>query len=57
MPMGEHHPGDIKKPIQPIAADKLDLVLGAGSTIPRPSKRVLKNVTLQTAFSPRSRCD
>jgi glycosyltransferase involved in cell wall biosynthesis len=42
---GEHRPGDIKKLTQPIAADKLDLVLGARSTIPRPSERMLNNLT------------
>ena len=42
---GEHRPNDIKKLVQPIAADKLDLVLGARSTIPRPSERLLNKLT------------
>ena len=42
---GKHQPDDIKKLTRPIAADKLDLVLGARSTIPRPSERALNNLT------------
>ena len=42
---GKHQPDDIKKLTRPIAADKLDLVLRARSTIPRPSERMLNYLT------------
>jgi len=42
---GEHRPEDIKRLIHPIKEDKLDLVLGARSTVPRPSERALNELT------------
>jgi hypothetical protein len=42
---GEHRPEDIERLIDPLREDKLDLVLGARSTIPRPSERVLNELT------------
>lgn len=42
---GEHRPEDIERLIQPIEEDRLDLVLGARTTIPRPSERVLNELT------------
>ena len=38
---GEHRPADIDRLVEPILADRLDLVLGARETIPRPSERLL----------------
>ncbi len=38
---GEHRPDDIDRLVEPILADRLDLVLGARETIPRPSERLL----------------
>jgi glycosyltransferase involved in cell wall biosynthesis len=38
---GEHRPGDIDRLVEPILADRLDLVLGARERIPRPSERLL----------------
>jgi glycosyltransferase involved in cell wall biosynthesis len=42
---GEHRPTDVQKLLQPIEEDELDLVLGARATIPRPSERVLNELT------------
>ncbi|RZV10888.1 glycosyltransferase involved in cell wall biosynthesis [Natrinema hispanicum] len=42
---GEHRPRDIETLIQPIKQDRLDLVLGARATIPRPSERFLNKLT------------
>jgi len=42
---GEHRPRDIETLIQPIKQDRLDLVLGARATIPRPSERFLNELT------------
>lgn len=42
---GEHRTKDIEKLVQPIRDDRLDLVLGARDTIPRPSERVLNKLT------------
>ncbi len=42
---GEHRPEDIERLINPIQEGKLDLVLGARSTIPRPSERLLNKLT------------
>jgi len=38
---GEHRAADIDRLVEPILADRLDLVLGARETIPRPSERLL----------------
>ena len=38
---GEHRAADIDRLVEPIRADRLDLVLGARETIPRPSERLL----------------
>jgi len=38
---GEHRPDDIDRLVEPILADRLDLVLGARERIPRPSERLL----------------
>ena len=38
---GEHRPADIDRLVEPVLADRLDLVLGARETIPRPSERLL----------------
>ena len=42
---GEHRPSDIQRLVRPINDDNLDLVLGARSTIPRPSERFLNTLT------------
>ncbi|RLM83745.1 glycosyltransferase family 2 protein [Halobellus sp. Atlit-38R] len=42
---GEHRPRDIEKLVRPIKEDRLDLVLGARETIPRPSERLLNELT------------
>jgi glycosyltransferase involved in cell wall biosynthesis len=42
---GEHRPSDIQRLVRPINDDDLDLVLGARSTIPRPSERFLNTLT------------
>jgi glycosyltransferase involved in cell wall biosynthesis len=42
---GEHRTEDIERLVQPIEDDKVDLVLGARATIPRPSERVLNRLT------------
>jgi glycosyltransferase involved in cell wall biosynthesis len=42
---GEHRPEDIERLIHPIRQDNVDLVLGARSTIPRPSERALNKLT------------
>jgi glycosyltransferase involved in cell wall biosynthesis len=42
---GEHRPTDIERLVQPIRNDRLDLVLGARTTIPRPSERILNRLT------------
>lgn len=42
---GEHRPDDIHTLVQPINEDRLDLVLGARTTIPRPSERLLNKLT------------
>lgn len=41
---GEHRPADIDRLVEPIRADRLDLVLGARATIPRPSERLLNRL-------------
>lgn len=41
---GEHRPADIDRLVDPILADRLDLVLGARETIPRPSERLLNRL-------------
>lgn len=41
---GEHRPADIEALVDPIRTDELDLVLGARSTIPRPSERLLNTL-------------
>jgi len=38
---GEHRPTDVARLVAPIEEDRLDLVLGARATIPRPSERLL----------------
>lgn len=38
---GEHRPADIERVVEPVLADRLDLVLGARERIPRPSERLL----------------
>ena len=38
---GEHRPRDVPRLVAPIETDELDLVLGARSTGPRPSERLL----------------
>ncbi|MEF8776758.1 MAG: glycosyltransferase family 2 protein [Haloarculaceae archaeon] len=42
---GEHRMSDVEKLLEPIRDEGLDLVLGARSTIPRPSERVLNSLT------------
>ena len=42
---GEHRPEDVEKLVRPIERDRLDLVLGARATIPRPSERLLDELT------------
>lgn len=42
---GEHRTEDIETLVRPIRDDRLDLVLGARETIPRPSERILNRVT------------
>ncbi|MFD1588932.1 glycosyltransferase family 2 protein [Halorientalis brevis] len=41
---GEHQPADVERLVAPIANDELDLVLGARTTIPRPSERLLNRL-------------
>ena len=41
---GEHRPEDIARLVDPILANRLDLVLGARATIPRPSERLLNRL-------------
>jgi len=41
---GEHRPGDVDRLVQPVRDDELDLVLGARTTIPRPSERLLNRL-------------
>ena len=41
----EHRTEDIERLVQPIKDDKVDVVLGARATIPRPSERVLNRLT------------
>jgi glycosyltransferase involved in cell wall biosynthesis len=41
---GEHRADDIATLVDPVAQDRLDLVLGARSEIPRPSERVLNGL-------------
>lgn len=43
---GEHRSDDIERVVRPIIEDQMDLVLGARTTIPRPSERLL-NVLAQ----------
>jgi glycosyltransferase involved in cell wall biosynthesis len=38
---GEHRPDDIERVVRPVIEDRMDLVLGARTTIPRPSERIL----------------
>jgi len=42
---GEHRPGDVARLASAIESHDLDLVLGARSTIPRPSERLLNRLT------------
>jgi len=42
---GEHRPEDVEKLVRSIERDRLDLVLGARATIPRPSERLLDELT------------
>lgn len=42
---GEHRPDDIERVVRPVIEDRLDLVLGARTTIPRPSERILSRLT------------
>jgi glycosyltransferase involved in cell wall biosynthesis len=42
---GEHRPADVARVAEPIDTRDLDLVLGARSTIPRPSERLLNHLT------------
>ena len=42
---GEHRPEDIEKLVRPIENNRVDLVLGARATIPRPSERFLNKLT------------
>ncbi len=42
---GEHRADDIATLVDPVEKDRLDLVLGARSAIPRPSERVLNGLT------------
>ena len=42
---GEHRPGDVARLAGAIESHDLDLVLGARSTIPRPSERLLNRLT------------
>ncbi|MEF8881046.1 MAG: glycosyltransferase family 2 protein [Halapricum sp.] len=42
---GEHRPGDVARVAEPIDTRDLDLVLGARSSIPRPSERLLNHLT------------
>lgn len=49
---GEHRPADVARVAEPIQTHDLDLVLGARSTIPRPSERLLNRLTqLRVAVS------
>ena len=41
---GEHRTADIDRLVDPIRADRLDLVLGARERIPRPSERLLNRL-------------
>lgn len=41
---GEHRPADVDRLVEPILADRLDLVLGARSRIPRLSERLLNRL-------------
>ena len=41
---GEHRPDDIERVVQPVIEDRMDLVLGARTTIPRPSERILSRL-------------
>lgn len=41
---GEHRPDDIERVVRPVIEDRLDLVLGARTTIPRPSERILSRL-------------
>ncbi|MDB2225998.1 glycosyltransferase family 2 protein [Halorubrum ezzemoulense] len=41
---GEHRPEDVDRLVRPVRDGKLDLVLGARSTIPRPSERLLNEL-------------
>ena len=41
---GEHRPEDIDRLVEPILADRLDLVLGSRETVPRPSERLLNRL-------------
>lgn len=41
---GEHRPSDVGRLVEPIESGELDLVLGARSTVPRPSERVLNSL-------------
>jgi len=41
---GEHRPADIDRLVEPVLADRFDLVLGARSRIPRPSERLLNRL-------------
>lgn len=42
---GEHRPDDIERVVRPVIEDRMDLVLGARTTIPRPSERILSRLT------------
>jgi glycosyltransferase involved in cell wall biosynthesis len=42
---GEHRPEDIERLVRPIEDDRVDVVLGARTAIPRPSERLLNRVT------------
>ena len=41
---GEHRPNDIERVVRPVIEDRMDLVLGAQTTIPRPSERILSRL-------------
>lgn len=41
---GEHRPNDIERVVRPVIEDRMDLVLGARTTIPRPSERILSRL-------------
>lgn len=41
---GEHRPDDIERVVRPVIEDRMDLVLGARTTIPRPSERILSRL-------------